>query len=252
MDAITTPLQWEITESQNRKKEKAYLLSKASGFIFILFFIMFSFPIFILLIIIIFAIIYFSKKSSSVFSSENKISHKYKISENGIEIFEALNKKQSTYLWENILSFYAFSEASPVGYLSSLFLGNDFVIVNEQKKQIIIKTNKLNSSFVKMALLKKIQKKASPQNENVFLSISSKKLSLAKNERSNSTTTPSLPQFRDKSPKEKSIAEKNFYDQQRRYKKNSQNQKETFQRNILFFIYILLMFLVTIFYLIRK
>ena len=256
MEIITTPIQWEITESQNQKKEKAYFLSKASGFIFIFIFIMLSSLGFLLVGIIMLGIIYFIKKDDILKSSKNlssSTSSKYKISENGVEVFNVTDKKQSTYyLWENILSFYAFSETGPVGYVSSSFLGDDFVIVDKQKNQIILKTNKIDSSAVKMALLKKIKKKAPSQSENIFFSITSKNLTLTKHANLNLTTAPVTPQFRNKTPQEKNIAEKNFYKQQREYKRGIQKQKDILKRNILFFIYILLMFLITIIYLIKN
>lgn len=248
MKTITTPIQWEITQSQNQKKERAYLLSKASGFLFLLIFIMFSFLGFLLVAIIIFGIIYFIQKNNKL-NTSTSISNKYKISESGIEVFNASDKKQSTYLWENILSFYSFSETGPIGYISSSFLGNDFVLINKQKNQIILKTNKVNSSTVKMALLKKIKKKTPPQTENIFFSITSKNLSLTKKNNSSLITAPVAPQFRNKTAQEKSIAEKNFYQQQRQYKQGMQKRKDSLQRNILIFIYITLIFVVTIVYL---
>ncbi len=255
METITTPIQWEVTESQNRKKERVYLLSKSFGFIFILIFIFFSSLGFLLVGVIMLGIIYLIKKDNALNILKNvssNISNKYKISENGIEVFNALDKKQSTHLWENILSFYAFSETGPVGYVSSSFLGDDFVIIDKQKNQIILKTNKIDSSKIKMALLKKIKKKAPSQGENIFFSITSRNLSLTKHNDLNPNPAPVAPQFRNKTPQEKSIAEKNFYEQQRKYKQGIQKQKDVLKRNILFFIYILLMFLVTIIYLIKN
>ena len=206
--------------------------------------------------IIVLGIIYFIKKDDTLKSSKNlssSTSSKYKISENGIEVFNVTDKKQSTYhLWENILSFYTFSGTGPVGYLSSSMLGDDFVIIDKQKNQIILKTNKINSSKIKMALLKKIKKKAPAQSENIFFSITSKNLTLAKHGNLNSITAPIAPNFKDKTPQEKSISEKNFYDQQKKYRQSIQKQKDIFRRNILFFIYILLMFLITIIYLIKN
>ncbi|MCK5413624.1 MAG: hypothetical protein KAI57_04610 [Candidatus Pacebacteria bacterium] len=255
MGIITTPIQWEITESQNRKKERAYLVSKASGLIFILIFILFSSLGFLLMGVIIFVIIYFIKKDDILKSSKNlssSASSKYKISESGIEVF-VTDKKQSTcHLWENMLSFYAFSRTGPVGYFSSSVLGDDFVIIDKQKNQILLKTNKINSPKVKMALLKKIKKKIPTQNENMFFSITSKNLTLTKHDNLNSITAPVAPQFKNKTPQEKNIAEKNFYEQQRQYKQGIQKQKDSLNRNILFFIYILSMFLVTIIYFIKN
>ena len=155
-------------------------------------------------------------------------------------------------LWENIQSFYAFSETGPVGYISNLFLGDDFVIIDKQKNKIILKTNKINSSTVKIALLKKIKKKPPSQTENIFFSITSKKFSLLKPATSNSLTAPTAPQFKNKTSQEKNIAEKNFYEQQRHYKQGMQKQKDSLQRNILIFIYIALMIVVTIIYLMKN
>lgn len=255
MEIITTPIQWEITESQNSNKEKAYLLSKSSGLIFIIIFIMFSSLGFLLMPIIILGTSYALYKNNKLNNTTNQssnISNKYKISENGIEVLNILEKKQSTYLWENILSFYAFSETGPVGYISNLFLGDDFVIIDKQKNKIILKTNKINSSTVKIALLKKIKKKPPSQTENIFFSITSKKFSLLKPATSNSLTAPTAPQFKNKTSQEKNIAEKNFYEQQRHYKQGMQKQKDSLQRNILIFIYIALMIVVTIIYLMKN
>jgi len=243
--------EWEINETQDQQKKKASFLEKIITAVLVLLFIFPPLGFFALLIIII--IFINSLQNSNIKQKENIILEKYKIDENGIAIDNLKENKKSFFSWNELSSFYSYSKINPVmGFIISKIAGDDFVIVNKNNEHVKLRVGVNDALRVRNMISGKLKFKA-PTRKQAASSLSNSPFkikysgtglgnwintSLVSNNKQNNIGFVNSKQ------------EKQFHEQTIAQKHNLQKEKEALKQKILIISYIVIMFIVTIIYLI--